>query len=141
MKTVFFRTSFSSLSLLFVSIFFVSCVSTSKFSNDTYSARDKDRKSFVQTKDGTITEASEVKLRSPFIGKSTIELDNNVKIPVKEVLAYQNNTAYYRNISGQFAPRITKGLINMYMTTQIYTEFQPSSAGRSGGTASARHRP
>jgi hypothetical protein len=134
MKTGLFRNPTSSLSLLSVCVFFASCVSTNRFSNDTYNARDKDRKSFVQTKDGNITEASEVKLRSPFIGKSTIELDNEVKIPVKEVLAYQNNTAYYRNINGQFAPRITKGLINMYMTTQTYTEFQTSPTGRGSGT-------
>lgn len=139
MKTVFNRVSLSSLSLFSLSIFFVSCVSSSRFSNDTYAARDKDRKAFVQTKDGVITEASEVKLRSPFIGKSTIELDNDVRIPVKEVMAYQNNSAYYRSIKGQFAPRIAKGLINMYMTTQTYTEFSTSPNGRGGTRTRTRY--
>ena len=46
-------------------------------------------------------------------------------------MAYQNNTAYYRNINGQFAQRIQKGLINMYQSTQMYTEFSTSPSGRS----------
>ena len=121
----------SSLSLLSVCILLTSCIGTSRFSENLYAARDKDHKSFVQTKDGTITEADEVKLRSPFIGKSTIQLDGETKIPVKDVLAYQNNTAYYRNIGGQFGPRINKGLINMYQTTEMYTEFTTSPSGRS----------
>lgn len=139
MKTISVRASLSSLSFILVSIVLMSCVGSSKFSSDTYAARDKERKSFVQTKDGTITEASEVKLRSPFIGKSTIELDNNVRIPVKDVMAYQNNNAYYRNINGQFAPRITKGLINMYMTTQTYTEFETSPTGRGSTRTRTRY--
>ncbi|NTS42719.1 hypothetical protein HRG84_17600 [Flavisolibacter sp. BT320] len=109
-----------------------SCVSVNRFSDNTYAARDKDRKAFVQTKDGVITEADEVKLRSPLIGRSTIQLDGDVKIPVKEVLAYQNGTAYYRSIRGQFAPRINKGLINMYRTIETYTDFSTTSSGRSG---------
>ena len=131
MKKVNVRASISSLSLFTLSVLLTSCFSSSRFSENLYAARDKDHKSFVQTKDGTITEADEVKLRSPLIGKSTIQLDGETKIPVKEVLAYQNNTAYYRNISGQFAPRIQKGLINMYQTTQMYTEFSTSPTGRS----------
>lgn len=131
MKQMKIRASFSSLSLLSVSILLTSCFSSGRFSENLYAARDKDHKSFVQTNDGTITEADEVKLRSPLIGKSTIQLDGDTKIPVKEVLAYQNNTAYYRNINGQFAPRIQKGLINMYLTTQTYTEFSTSPSGRS----------
>jgi hypothetical protein len=122
----------SSLSFVIVCMLATSCVSVSRFSDNTYAARDKDRKAFVQTKDGVITEADEVKLRSPLIGKSTIQLNGEEKIPVKEVLAYQNNTAYYRNINGQFAPRITKGLINMYRTSEMYTEFTTSPTGRSG---------
>lgn len=132
MRQLVFRTSLSSLSLLFVNISLVSCVSGNRFASNTYAARDKDQKAFIQTLDGTVTEADEVKLRSPFIGKSTLQLDNDVKIPVKEVLAYQNNEAYYRKINGQFAPRITKGLINMYMTSQTYTDFNTSPTGRSG---------
>ncbi|RYZ51855.1 MAG: hypothetical protein EOO14_17470 [Chitinophagaceae bacterium] len=109
-----------------------SCVSVNRFSDNTYAARDKDRKAFVQTRDGVITEADEVKLRSPLIGRSTVQLDGDVKIPVKEVLAYQNGTAYYRHIRGQFAPRINKGLINMYKTVETYTDFSTSPSGRSG---------
>ncbi len=139
MRSTMFRALKSSLSLLSVCTFFVSCVSVSRFSNDTYAARDKEHKAFVQTKDGTITEADEVKLRSPLFGKSTIQLDGDVKIPVKEVQAYQNNTAYYQNINGQFAPRITKGLINMYMTQQTYTEFGTSPTGRSSTRTRTRY--
>lgn len=138
MKTTLIRAFYSSLSLLMVSMFLVSCIGVSRFSESTYAARDKDRKAFVQTKDGTITEADEVKLRSPLLGKSTLQLDGDVRIPVKDVLAYQNNTAYYRSINGQFAPRITKGLINVYMTQQSYTEFSTAPSGRS--TTSTRTR-
>lgn len=79
-----------------------------KFQEDTSMARDKDKKAFVETVDGTITEANEAVVRTPFLGKSTIELDKNTKIPVKEVVAYQNSNAYYRKVQGQFAPRIKK---------------------------------
>jgi hypothetical protein len=139
MKQTKIRALFSSLSLLSVSILLTSCFSSSRFSENLYASRDKDHKSFVQTNDGTITEADEVKLRSPLIGKSTIQLDGETKIPVKEVMAYQNNTAYYRNINGQFAPRIQKGLINMYQTTQMYTEFSTSPSGRSTARTRVRY--
>jgi hypothetical protein len=42
---------------------------------------------------------------------------------VKEIVAYQNNSAYYRRIDGQFGPRIKRGLINMYQTTETYQEY------------------
>jgi hypothetical protein len=131
--------SFSSLFLVLISSTLFSCVGTRKFQEDTYMARDKDKKAFVETVDGTITEANEPVVRTPFLGKSTIELDKNTKIPVKEVAAYQNNKAYYRKIQGQFAPRIKKGLINMYMTTESYTEYQAPTMGNNGGFKT-RHR-
>jgi hypothetical protein len=105
-----------------------------RFQADTQAARDKDRKSFVQTKDGTVTVASEAVLRSPLFGKSTIELDKQVKIPTRDIVAYQNSSAYYRRIDNQFAPRIKKGLINMYMTTQHYQEYSAPSMGSNGGS-------
>ena len=103
------RALSSSLSFVIVCMLATSCVSVNRFSDTTYAARDKDRKAFVQTRDGVITEADEVKLRSPLIGRSTIQLDGDVKIPVKEVLAYQNGTAYYRSIRGSLRRVSTKG--------------------------------
>lgn len=125
--------------LVLISSTLFSCAGMRKFQEDTSMARDKDKKAFVETVDGTITEANEAVVRTPFLGKSTIELDKNTKIPVKEVVAYQNSNAYYRKVQGQFAPRIKKGLINMYMTTESYTEYQAPTMGNPGGVKT-RHR-
>jgi hypothetical protein len=131
------KTPFGNISSLFllllISASLVSCVGARKFQEDTAMARDKEKKAFVETVDGTITEANAAVLRTPFLGKSTIELDKNTKIPTKEVVAYQNDRAYYRKIQGQFAPRIKKGLINMYMTTETYTEYSAPTMGNTGG--------
>jgi hypothetical protein len=118
------RFPFGSSSLLIVlSLSFFSCMSVQRLQQDTYNARNPDRKSFVEKKDGTVIEAEEAVLRTPLFGKSTIELDRNVKVPVKDIVAYQNNSAYYRRIDGQFGPRIKRGLINMYQTTETYQEY------------------
>jgi hypothetical protein len=127
----------SSLLLLIASLFLFSC-GTSRFSQSVLDSREKDKKAFVETTDGKITEANEAKIKSPLFGKSTIELDGEVKIPTKEVVAYQNSTGYYRRVNGQFAPRFKKGLINMYSVTENYTEWEQSSAP--GGGSRMRNR-
>ena len=121
----------SSLLLLILSVLIVSC-GPSKFAMQVSDAREKDKKAFVETTDGKITEANEAKLKSPLFGKSTIELDGEVKIPTKEVIAYQNSTGYYRRVAGQFAPRFKKGLINMYSVTEhsTYWEHDPKFGSR-----------
>lgn len=126
----------SSLSLLLLSTFFLSCAGLKTFRDDSYMSRDTARKSFVQTTDGTITEADEAVVRSPFFKKSFIELDKSTRIPTSDVIAYQNSQAYYRNIGGQFAPRIKKGLINLYRTNEMYQDYSPSpnSIGGMSGT-------
>lgn len=142
MKIKFRYVNLSSLALLLVSLLLFSCSGMKKFQEDTYAARDKDKQSFVQTTDGKIIEANEAVLRSPLFGKSTIELDKETRIPVKEVVAYQNKAAYYRRISGQFAPRFKKGLINMYVGTETYTEFEgPSSFNNGRGNMRTKSRP
>ncbi len=125
----------SSFYLLIVCSSLISCVSTRGFHGETATARDRDRKAFVQTKDGTVTEANETVVRTPLFKQPFIELDKSVKIPTKDVVAYQNSQAYYRRIDLQFAPRIKKGLINMYKTVDIYQDYSGPSAGsgRGGG--------
>jgi hypothetical protein len=131
----------SSLVLLLTSLFLFSCVGMKKFQEDTYASRDKDKQSFVQTTDGKVLEANEAVLRSPLFGKSTIQLDGETKIPVKEVEAYQDKAAYYKRINGQFAPRFKKGLINMYRGTESYTEFEsPSSFNGGRSTMRTKNR-
>jgi hypothetical protein len=117
----------SSLYLLIASCSLFSCKSIHLFEGDTYAARDKDKQSFVQTKDGQVIQANEAVLHAPLIGRSTIKLDGDTSIPVKNVVAYQNREAYYMKIGGQFAPRIKKGLINMYRTTYLETTYTPAS--------------
>lgn len=117
------------------SVFLFSCGTMQRFHQDTLAARDTSNKSFVVKNDGTVIKADEARLRMPLFGKSTVILDGDQKIPAKEIIAYQNNTAYYRKVDGQFAPRIKKGLINMYLTEQTYQEYDatpmgPGSTGR-----------
>jgi hypothetical protein len=128
----------SSLLLLLISFFLFSCSSYRRLQEDIYAARDKERQSFVQTTDGKVIEANEAVLRTPLFKRSIIELDKETRIPVRDVVAYQDRDAYYRKIRGQFAPRIKKGSINMYRTTEIYTEYQGPSTfnGGFGGTRS-----
>lgn len=137
MKQIFTQRALNSL-LLLSSFFLFSCASVTRFSHDTYAARDAERKSFVQKTDGTVIEADEARLRMPLFGKSTITLDGDLKIPTKEITAYQNSTAYYRKIESQFAPRIKKGPINMYSTTRTSTEFEPAMGP--GGMSHTRTR-
>lgn len=120
-----------SLLLLLLCFFLYSCGSVQRFRQDVYAARDTEKKSFVEKRDGTVIEADEAMLRTPLFGKSSIELDRNTKIPTKEIDAYQNNSGYYRRVEGMFAPRIKKGLINMYITTETYQEY--SASGAPGG--------
>lgn len=126
--------------LLLVSVFFFSCAGVKKFRGDLASAKDRDRKNFVQTNDGTIYEVNEVVFRNPLFGKSTVEIDKNTKINAKDILAYQNSTGYYRRVEGMLAPRIKKGLINMYLTTQTYQEFESSASHGGGGHWRTRTR-
>jgi hypothetical protein len=133
-KTLFMNKRFpfgSSSLLIALSVVLFSCSSVQRFQQDTYNARNPDRKNFLEKKDGTVIEADEAVLRTPLFGKSTIELDRNTKVPVKEIVAYQNNSAYYRRIDGQFGPRIKRGLINMYQTTETYQSY---NAGPTAGT-------
>jgi hypothetical protein len=130
----------SSLFLLLICSTLVSCVGVRKFQEDTYMAREKDKKAFVETADGAITEGNNAVLRSPFLGKSTIEVDGSTKIPTREVVAYQDRQAYYRKIDGQFAPRIKSGLINMYLTRETYTSYEGPSMGNSTGSFKTRQR-
>ena len=119
--------------LSLMSFFLFSCASVNKFSQDLYSSKDKERKNFVQTMDGTVYEVNEIVFRHPLFGKSTVEIKEGVKINTKEVQAYQNNSGYYRRVEGQFAPRIKKGLINMYLTTETYQEYNTSTMGNQSG--------
>jgi hypothetical protein len=112
-------------------LFLFSCKGIHKMQEDVYNARDKDHKAFVEKKDGEIIEANEARLRSPLFGKTTIELDQDVRIPIKELRAYQNNEAYYHTTPSGFAPRIKKGLINVYLATSTYTTYE--SPGMSNG--------
>jgi hypothetical protein len=107
---------------LFALLFLSSC-GVSKFYNNTYEARDKDKKAFVQTTDGKIIEGDQAIMKTPLFGKAIIEIDRETKIPLSEVVAYQNDRAYYRNIRLGWAPRIKKGLINMYALTSQVTEW------------------
>jgi hypothetical protein len=112
-----------------------SCKSVQQMQEDRQNAREKDRKSFVQKTDGEIIEANEARLRQPLFGKSTIELDQDQRIPLRDIRAYQNNEAYYLRTPLGFSPRIKKGLINVYLATEMYTTYEaPSGYGRPGGT-------
>ena len=113
----------SSLLLLIISLILMSC-GTSKFTQSVIDSRVKDKKAFVETTDGTIIEANDAKMKSPLFGKTTIELDNGVKIPIKDVVAYQTYAAYYRLSRLGFAPRFKKGLINMYFTQYQVQEWE-----------------
>jgi hypothetical protein len=113
----------------FIVLYFCSCASTRSFQYNPSQARDMDKKSFVQKTDGTVIEANEARLRMPLFGKSTVTLDGDQKIPVKEIVAYQNDKAYYHKVDHDFATRITKGLINVYQLEQTYTEYSAGGMG------------
>lgn len=129
---VFENNTFRSLTIASLSIFLVSCAGMKRMQEDISNSKDKDRKAFVEKKDGQVIEASEARLRSPLFGKSTIELDGAEKIPLKEVAAYQNGYAYYHMTPSGFAPRFKKGLINMYVGAESYMEYEAPSMSNSG---------
>lgn len=125
-------SAFRSLTIASLCLFLLSCAGAKRMQEDMLNSREKDRKAFVEKKDGQVIEASEAKLRSPLFGKSTIELDGAEKIPLKEVAAYQNDYAYYHITPSGFAPRVKKGLINTYVGRDTYTEYETPSMANSG---------
>jgi len=138
MKLRSFITVPGSLILLAFSVFLFSCKASREFAENQYAARDKNYKNFIQTKEGTIYEVDAVVFRNPLFGKSTVEIGNGQKINTKEILAYQDNTAYYHRVEGQLAPRIKGGLINMYMTSQTYSTYETNSSNVGGGRWTTR---
>lgn len=131
MKTC--KSTVSSLIAIASCFFLFSCAGMRKMQEDIANSREKDKKAFVEKKDGEIVEANEAKLRSPLFGKSTIELDGDVKIPLKEVAAYQNNSAYYHTTPSGFAPRIKKGLVNVYLASETYSSYETTYMGTGAG--------
>lgn len=132
---------FRSLTILSFALALFSCAGMKRMQENMANSRETDHKAFVEKKDGEIIEANEAKLRSSLFGKSTIELDGEVKIPLKEVAAYQNSYAYYHTTPNGFAPRFKKGLINMYVATQQYTEYEsPSMSNANIGGVKTRTR-
>lgn len=119
-------------------IILTSCGTAQRFRQNRYESRESDRESFVEKKDGTVIEAQDARLRTPLFRKSNIELDGETKIPTKEIEAYQDNEAYYRRVEGQFAPRIKKGLINMYMTTETHREMNMGAGSQFGPPSRTR---
>jgi hypothetical protein len=130
------KNTVSSLTLVVLSLYMCSCASMRKMQEDIGNSREKDQKAFVEKKDGQIIEANEARLRSPLFGKSSIELDGEQKIPLKEVAAYQNNYAYYHTTPNGFAPRIKKGPINMYLASYSYSTYE---TGTNGAMRSSNH--
>lgn len=106
-----------------------SCGMIRQTREDLYASRDKERKNFVQTKDGQVYEVNEVVFRNPLFGKSTVEISPGNRIDTREVEAYQNSSAYYRRHAGQFLPRIKKGLINMYVGREYYQDYESPTVG------------
>jgi hypothetical protein len=129
------RKNYSSSLLLLLCIVLASCGAIRQTREDLYASRDKERKNFVQTKDGQVYEVNEVVFRNPLFGKSTVEISPGNRIDTKEVVAYQNSAAYYRRHGGQFLPRIKKGLINMYVGREYYQDYNAPRVGHneSGG--------
>lgn len=123
------RMNYSSSLLLLLCIIFTSCGAMRQVREDLYSSRDKERKNFVQTKDGQVYEVNEVVFRNPLFGKSTVEISPGNRIDTREIVAYQNNSAYYRRWGGQFLPRIKKGLVNMYVGREYYQDYNAPMAG------------
>lgn len=118
--------------LILVSMFLFSCAGMRTFQGNMAEARDRDKKAFVEKTDGQIVEANEAVLRTPLFKKAAIELDKNTRINLKDIVAYQNDQAYYRRIEGDFVPRIKKGNINVYQQISTYQEYNPSSMSRGG---------
>lgn len=130
------KQTYSVRSLIIVSVICLlcSCKSMRQMQEDIYNSRDKDHKSFVLKNDGEIVETNETRLRTPLFGKAAIELDNDVRIPLKEVRAYQNSSAFMMTTPYGFAPRIKKGLINVYLAqTQYSTYDAPTGPNGTGG--------
>lgn len=133
------RTATSSLIIFCAALLFSSCAAVHKMHEDMANGRDKERKAFVEKTNGEVVEASEARLRVPLFGKSSIQLDGDVKIPLKEVVAYQNDEAYYRTTPHGFAPRIKKGLVNVYLASYTYNTYETSPKGVGLTRTNIRH--
>lgn len=139
---IFMQRKFSSLKYLavvFLLVFLYSCSINRRFSENVIASKDKERGNFIETVEGEIIEGEDLNIRYPFFKKPFVEINSEV-VKLKDVLVIQNNYGYYRKINGQLAPRVKKGLLNMYMTTETYQEFQTSSVPGSTGRWRTRTR-
>ncbi len=78
-------------------------------------------------------------IKQKFIGQATIASDDK-KYPVKDVVAYQNDKAYYKKLflgstkkkdmyTNDFATRVKFGKLNIYKEIQVRTEVSTSQTG------------
>jgi hypothetical protein len=126
-------SSLTTAAFLLLLVVFSSCAASKRFREDVNASRDKERGNFIETFDGEVIEGDNLNVRYPFFKKPFVEINKQEVVKLKDVKVLQNNAGYYRNVNGQLAPRVKKGLLNMYMTTETYQEYQaPSGANTTG---------
>jgi hypothetical protein len=109
---------------------FTSCMGVRKLQEDVHRSRDDQRGNFIQTKDGTVVEGEELKVKYPFLKKAYVQINQQEKVNLREVEVMQNDAGYYRKINGALAPRIKKGGINTYLTYETRTTYSTGANGR-----------
>ncbi len=106
-------------------LFFSSCNKHYKQFTRTFGGGKEDNaQNFVVTREGKKVESEEVKEKAPLFSKSVLKLDDGSKIPVRNVVAYQNNEGYYARLNdkGGLLKRVHKGKIDYY--EKIVTTYE-----------------
>lgn len=118
----------------------------SRFARSFKGGKEDSGQNFVITKDGNKINSSEVKEKSPLFSKSVLKLDDGTKVPVRDVMAYQNDAGYYArlNNTGGLLKRVHKGTIDIYEKVSVtynaptYRTNGIGMGGWSGGGSTTR---
>jgi hypothetical protein len=102
-------------------VFFSSCNRHYSRFAGSFNRQKEAGQNFVVTRDGNKINSDEVKERSPLFSKSILKLDDGTKIPVKEVVAYQNGEGYFArlNNTGGLLKRVHKGSLDIYQKISV----------------------
>jgi hypothetical protein len=119
----------SLLSSLTLMLILTSCAGVSKLHEDIHNSRDDKKGNFIQTKDGTVVQGDDLKIRYPFLKKAYVQINQQDKVNLRDVEVMQNDAGYYRMINGALAPRIKKGGINTFLTYETRTTYSASPNG------------
>jgi hypothetical protein len=135
------------LLILVLPVLLNSCYTWKQFErdmgSDTAGSKEKGEKYFIETKNGQTYEVAPSAFKSSGWQNKDVQTADKNEVSSGEIVAYQDENAYYRKVNGGFIPRIISGKINVYKTYQsyVYQTTTPLGGGSSRISTRRAYRP